>query len=586
MPSEANRPRPQEQEAIRTTIVGGRPPGCGKAVGGVPRGIEVLVKKAAVDPEFRSLLLAERGQAARSIGLELSAAESMMLSAVPAAQLRSIIGATTVPQAYMPAFLGKVAAVMLAALGVVQAGCDDNKGQPAGIRPEDMPKDNPATASRPAEPTDVQTLTIAGAVIVKPLTRPATPSTQPAAPVVAGVMIDRPEATTILGIGPDTSLVTLPAFEDDGPYDMAGFSASKPPARPAIPPIDLTLQPAEAHADNPAPIAGEPVDRPFGFSDPAWKSRSIYGSRPLRPEDSKVPRLTVDLQPSPPTPADDLGRSIGGLMAVKPPTRPEVTLQIGGTRADNPAPIAHGMAGVMAGKPPTRPVAPEITIRFPGAREDNPAPIAVERIDRPPDPVEVAGLRAIRPEDVRIAGLTADATTRPATQPATEPATNQPSPNITRFGLMIDRPQNTAIRGLRADIPPVAPATQPATQPTTQPAADSTPPASITVFGVIADRPMAIRGIRVDRPNTPATAPTTNPTTRPAAQSAQPEPPMIIAGIMPTPPNPAPEPPSRGIRPDRPPAPTTKPAAQTDPVPDFPIAIDGIRPDRPKPNAP
>ena len=34
--------------------------------------------------------------------------------------------------------------------------------------------------------------------------------------------------------------------------------------------------------------------------------------------------------------------------------------------------------------------------------------------------------------------------------------------------------------------------------------------------------------------------------------------------------------------------PTTKPAAQSEPLPDpdFPIAIDGIRPDRPKPNNP
>jgi|GEM_PF-1218437 len=37
-----------EQPAVRTTIVGERPPGPGKGVGSVPRGIKVLVKKAAV----------------------------------------------------------------------------------------------------------------------------------------------------------------------------------------------------------------------------------------------------------------------------------------------------------------------------------------------------------------------------------------------------------------------------------------------------------------------------------------------------------------------------------------------------------
>ena len=49
--------RPAEQPAVRTTIVGGRPPGSGHGVGQIPRGIELLVKKASVDPEFRKLLL-------------------------------------------------------------------------------------------------------------------------------------------------------------------------------------------------------------------------------------------------------------------------------------------------------------------------------------------------------------------------------------------------------------------------------------------------------------------------------------------------------------------------------------------------
>ena len=49
--------RHDEQDAVRTTIVGGRPPGSGKPLGPIPRGLEVLVKKAAVDAEFRQLLL-------------------------------------------------------------------------------------------------------------------------------------------------------------------------------------------------------------------------------------------------------------------------------------------------------------------------------------------------------------------------------------------------------------------------------------------------------------------------------------------------------------------------------------------------
>ena len=56
--------RPEEREAVRTTIVGGRPPGSGKEVGPIPRGIEVLVKKAAVDPAFKQILLEKRAKAA------------------------------------------------------------------------------------------------------------------------------------------------------------------------------------------------------------------------------------------------------------------------------------------------------------------------------------------------------------------------------------------------------------------------------------------------------------------------------------------------------------------------------------------
>jgi hypothetical protein len=115
---------PAEQPAVRTTIVGGRPPGPGKGVGAVPRGIEVLIKKAVVDPEFKALFLAERSAAADVIGLELNEAEAAMLDRVPAVHLESIIANTTVSPKLKPAFMGRAAAVMLAALGVTVAAAD------------------------------------------------------------------------------------------------------------------------------------------------------------------------------------------------------------------------------------------------------------------------------------------------------------------------------------------------------------------------------------------------------------------------------------------------------------------------------
>src|SRR4030042_1117067 len=49
----------------------------------IPRGIEVLIKKAAVDPEFRAVLLEKRAAAADEIGLVLDPAEGLMLPAAP-----------------------------------------------------------------------------------------------------------------------------------------------------------------------------------------------------------------------------------------------------------------------------------------------------------------------------------------------------------------------------------------------------------------------------------------------------------------------------------------------------------------------
>ena len=130
--------RPAEQEAVRTTIVGGRPPGSGQKVGAIPRGIEVLLRKAAVDPAFKELLLHDRGVAAEAIGLTLEPGEAMLLTAAPAAQLEAIIARTSVPQEHRRAFLGQAAGVMLAALGMVTAtGCEEAPTK--GNRPDRPP---------------------------------------------------------------------------------------------------------------------------------------------------------------------------------------------------------------------------------------------------------------------------------------------------------------------------------------------------------------------------------------------------------------------------------------------------------------
>ena len=171
-------PTPDEPEVVRTTIVGGRPPGKGRGISDIPRGIEVLVKKASVDPQFKALLLARRDAAAEEIGLELDPAEAMMLRAVPAEQLEAIIAGTKVDPGSRRALLGKVAAAMLAAIGVTQAGC--------------MPA---ATGSRPRDPREEGD---------KPQTQPATTPKPPERPKPRGIRPDiPPKPRPTKGVRPD-----------------------------------------------------------------------------------------------------------------------------------------------------------------------------------------------------------------------------------------------------------------------------------------------------------------------------------------------------------------------------------------------
>jgi hypothetical protein len=210
---------PQERDAVRTTIVGGRPPGSGKNVGNVPRGIEVLVKKAAVDPEFREVLLASRDGAADRIGLKLEPAEKLMLQAVPAAQLQAIIERSTVPQQHRRIFLGTAASAMLAVL-VGASGCGpppttgiapdvpDPYPAPTGSAP-DLPEDYPATTGiAPDLPDEPVPADPASGGTASPTSEPTgsqppsdAPADEPDEPRIRGSRPDHPPVTE--GIRPD-----------------------------------------------------------------------------------------------------------------------------------------------------------------------------------------------------------------------------------------------------------------------------------------------------------------------------------------------------------------------------------------------
>jgi hypothetical protein len=108
----------QDKGGPKPTIVGSQPSANSTKIGGIPLGVETLIKKASIDEEFRRLLLEKRADAAREIDLELTAVEAAMLKSIPRSQIEQIIGKTTVPKEHRRVFLGKVGAAMLAVLSL------------------------------------------------------------------------------------------------------------------------------------------------------------------------------------------------------------------------------------------------------------------------------------------------------------------------------------------------------------------------------------------------------------------------------------------------------------------------------------
>ncbi len=136
-----------------TTIVGGRPVGQGQGYENIPHGIEVLIKKAAVDASFRQILLENRGQAVSEIKLGLTMAEATILKAATQAQLEAVIENTHVPDEQRPAFLGHDARAMLEAIATncQCLTCRQTKG-------EDLVDDpDPLAASMGIQPDIPQT---------------------------------------------------------------------------------------------------------------------------------------------------------------------------------------------------------------------------------------------------------------------------------------------------------------------------------------------------------------------------------------------------------------------------------------------
>jgi len=221
----------------------------------------VLIKKASVDPAFKDLLIETRAEAAKAIDLQLDADEAMLLAAIPPEQLEAFIRRTHVPDGKKAAFLGKVAAAMLIALGAV-AGCEGDIAT-QGVRPDDT-EEKATAASRPAESETQPTAPPAPQGIRPDAPETTTPASQPgrALDFVHGILSDPPDEpaapvpgddadsapdTVVFGIrGPSRGIRpdyptpdTQPATDNDEPTSQPESQpATQPDSQPATQPVD------------------------------------------------------------------------------------------------------------------------------------------------------------------------------------------------------------------------------------------------------------------------------------------------------------------------------------------------------------
>ncbi len=163
------------------TIVGGRPAAAKSQRTDIPRGLELLIKRAAIDSEFRITLLEKREKLIEELQIPLDESEKAMLACVPAEHLEKMIAATEVPTSQKRALrTGSVAAMvaLMTGLAFAPVAGGTNQTQPVrltkssssdssdqytmrltGIRPDDEPvieKDRIGikTGIRPDAPTE------------------------------------------------------------------------------------------------------------------------------------------------------------------------------------------------------------------------------------------------------------------------------------------------------------------------------------------------------------------------------------------------------------------------------------------------
>lgn len=132
------------------TIVGPRPPSSGNKKISVPNGIEQALTLAAINPQWRSRILANAPQAVQDAGIHLTESEKAIVQSLPPTVLEKMIGSFT-PK--VPSTLNSILAAGVASAALLAtSSCGHEKGPPTtGIRPDLPPPQNTQSAGDQAQ---------------------------------------------------------------------------------------------------------------------------------------------------------------------------------------------------------------------------------------------------------------------------------------------------------------------------------------------------------------------------------------------------------------------------------------------------
>ena len=141
-------------ESVRRTIVGGRPIDRRRRKVRIPIGIEKVLCAAAADREFSEQLILARADALAGTGLEISAAETAILSAVSEAALRTMIDNIDLKRHKKRRFFRGIAAASLAATTATACIGENETAMGGGAAP-DWPDTGDTVGDVVAPPADL-----------------------------------------------------------------------------------------------------------------------------------------------------------------------------------------------------------------------------------------------------------------------------------------------------------------------------------------------------------------------------------------------------------------------------------------------